>query len=139
MRVEMMTVPDCPNGPVLKERLVLALAGRTDVELTEHVVDDQAEAEHRGMYGSPTLLVDGRDPFAAPGTEAACPAALPRSGRPDRRGTVRRGAAASPGHQNRSGPGCRSGRSGPSRTGRAGPASGAADRPALLRHHRRPA
>ncbi|MGW8881125.1 alkylmercury lyase family protein [Streptomyces mirabilis] len=70
MRVEMMTVPDCPNGPVLRERLVLALAGRTDVELTEHVVDDQAEAEHRGMYGSPTLLVDGRDPFAAPGTEA---------------------------------------------------------------------
>ncbi|EST18308.1 alkylmercury lyase family protein [Streptomyces roseochromogenus] len=70
MRVEMLTVPDCPNGPVLKERLALALAGRADVELTGHVVDGQAEAERRGMHGSPTLLVDGRDPFAAPGTAA---------------------------------------------------------------------
>ncbi|WP_435229515.1 organomercurial lyase [Streptomyces sp. Tue6028] len=67
MQVEMLTVPDCPNGPVLRERLTLALAGRTDVELAEHVIDDQAEAEQRGMHGSPTLLVDGRDPFAAPG------------------------------------------------------------------------
>ncbi|MEV7025957.1 alkylmercury lyase family protein [Kitasatospora sp. NPDC093558] len=71
MRVEMLIVPDCPNGPVLKERLVLALAGRTDVEVAEHVVDDQAEAERRGMHGSPTLLVDGRDPFAVPGTSAS--------------------------------------------------------------------
>ncbi|GAA2690588.1 alkylmercury lyase family protein [Streptomyces lunalinharesii] len=71
MRVEMLTVPDCPNGPVLKERLALVLAGRTDVELAEHVVDDQAEAERRGMHGSPTLLVDGRDPFAGPDTAAS--------------------------------------------------------------------
>ncbi|MEU1404822.1 alkylmercury lyase family protein [Streptomyces sp. NPDC005728] len=71
MRVEMLTVPDCPNGPVLRERLALALAGHTDAEVTEHVVDDQAEAEQRGMHGSPTLLVDGRDPFAAPGTAAS--------------------------------------------------------------------
>ncbi|WP_039642811.1 alkylmercury lyase family protein [Streptomyces sp. 769] len=71
MRVEMLIVPDCPNGPVLKERLTLALAGRTDVELTEHVIDDQTEARRRGMHGSPTLLVDGRDPFAAPGTPAS--------------------------------------------------------------------
>ncbi|MER7693054.1 hypothetical protein [Streptomyces sp. NPDC097610] len=71
MRVEMLTVADCPNGPVLKERLAFALADRADVELTVHVVDDQAEAERRGMRGSPTLLVDGRDPFAAPGTAAS--------------------------------------------------------------------
>ncbi|ANP57093.1 hypothetical protein J2Z21_003503 [Streptomyces griseochromogenes] len=71
MYVEMLTVPDCPNGPMLRERLTHALAGRTDVELTEHVVDDQTEAERRGMHGSPTLLVDGRDPFAVPGTAAS--------------------------------------------------------------------
>ncbi|MFG2884578.1 hypothetical protein ACGFYV_20190 [Streptomyces sp. NPDC048297] len=70
MRVEMLTVPDCPNGPVFRERLMLALAGRADVELTEYVVDDHADAERRGMHGSPTLLVDGHDPFAAPGTPA---------------------------------------------------------------------
>ncbi len=79
MRVEMLIVPDCPNGPVLKERLELALAGRTDVELTEHVVDDQSEAERRGMHGSPTLLVDGRDPFAAPDTPASVSCRLYRS------------------------------------------------------------
>ncbi|WP_224281255.1 alkylmercury lyase family protein [Streptomyces sp. LS1784] len=71
MRVEMLIVPHCPNGPVLRERLELALGGRTDVELAEHVVDDQAQAERWGMHGSPTLLVDGRDPFAEPGTAAS--------------------------------------------------------------------
>ncbi|MEU6220818.1 alkylmercury lyase family protein [Streptomyces sp. NPDC047022] len=71
MRLELLTVPDCPNGPVLKERLMLALAGCTDVELTAHVVEGQAEAERRGMHGSPTLLIDGRDPFAPPGTAAS--------------------------------------------------------------------
>lgn len=71
MRVEMLTVPDCPNGPVLRERLTLVFAGRADVEVTEYVVDDPAEAERRGMHGSPTLLVDGSDPFAAPGAAAS--------------------------------------------------------------------
>ncbi|MFF2611758.1 organomercurial lyase [Kitasatospora sp. NPDC058046] len=71
MRVEMLTVPDCPNGPVLEERLQLVLAGLPAVELAHHVVEDQEEAERRGMHGSPTLLIDGRDPFAAPGTPAS--------------------------------------------------------------------
>lgn len=79
MRVEMLIVPDCPNSPVLRERLALALAGRTDVEVAEHVVDGQAEAEHRGMHGSPTLLVEGRDPFAAPGAPASMSCRLYRS------------------------------------------------------------
>ncbi|AWI33166.1 alkylmercury lyase [Streptomyces tirandamycinicus] len=79
MRVEMLIVPDCPNGPVLKERLELVLAGRTDVELAEHVVEGQAEAERRGMHGSPTLLVDGRDPFAEPDAPATVSCRLYRS------------------------------------------------------------
>jgi hypothetical protein len=32
-----------------------------------HVVSDEREAAETGMHGSPTLLVDGTDPFAAPG------------------------------------------------------------------------
>ncbi len=79
MRVEMLTVPDCPNGPVLEERLAVVLAGLPDVELLRHVVEDQEEAERRGMHGSPTLLVDGRDPFAAPGTPASVSCRLYRT------------------------------------------------------------
>ncbi|MGF1429269.1 alkylmercury lyase family protein [Kitasatospora sp. LaBMicrA B282] len=68
MRVELLTVPDCPNGPVLEDRLASVLARRPEVEVVRHVVRDEAEAARRGMHGSPTVLVDGRDPFAAPGT-----------------------------------------------------------------------
>ncbi|MDW6062831.1 hypothetical protein SAZ11_38580 [Streptomyces sp. FXJ1.4098] len=32
------------------------------------MVGDQAEAERFGFTGSPTILIDGRDPFAEPGT-----------------------------------------------------------------------
>ena len=71
MQVEVLTVPDCPNGPVLLARLEQALTGRTEVHITQHVVTDLAEAQRRGMNGSPTLLLDGRDPFAAPGEVAS--------------------------------------------------------------------
>jgi hypothetical protein len=79
MRVRMLTVPDCPNGPVLAERLGVVLAERGDVELVERVVTTQAEAVQWGMHGSPTLLVDGRDPFADPGTPASLGCRLYRS------------------------------------------------------------
>ncbi|MGH3201792.1 MAG: alkylmercury lyase family protein [Streptosporangiaceae bacterium] len=68
MRIEVLTVPDCPNGPVLEQRLAEALAGRADVQVERRVVATAEEAERRGMHGSPTVLVDGRDPFAAPET-----------------------------------------------------------------------
>ncbi|TDQ47215.1 thioredoxin family protein [Actinorugispora endophytica] len=35
---------------------------------TTRVVADQAEAERSAFAGSPTILTDGRDPFAEPGT-----------------------------------------------------------------------
>jgi hypothetical protein len=35
------------------------------------VVQDEAEASRLGMHGSPTLLINGVDPFAAPGTPAS--------------------------------------------------------------------
>ncbi len=52
MELTVLTVPDCPNAAAFEERLAAALAGRP------------ADA---GMHGSPTLLIDGTDPFAAPG------------------------------------------------------------------------
>ncbi|MBT2445280.1 alkylmercury lyase [Streptomyces sp. ISL-36] len=66
MRITVLTVPDCPNGPVVRERIAAALGGRAaDVELVE--ISEQAEAERTGMTGSPTVLIDGADPFAQAG------------------------------------------------------------------------
>lgn len=67
MRLEILHVPDCPNASALTDRLDAALAGRRDVAIESHEVRDQAEAAVRRMTGSPTLLVDGADPFAVAG------------------------------------------------------------------------
>jgi hypothetical protein len=69
MELTLLTVPDCPNAPVLEKRLAAALAGRPDVSVTRRVVTDQREASRLGMHGSPTLLVNGTDPFPADATE----------------------------------------------------------------------
>ncbi|MFE7215888.1 organomercurial lyase [Streptomyces sp. NPDC057611] len=70
MRITVLTVPDCPNAPVIEERIARALDGRSaDVELVE--VADQERAARLGMTGSPTVLINGVDPFAVPGTPAS--------------------------------------------------------------------
>ncbi|MCM1951147.1 alkylmercury lyase family protein [Streptomyces sp. G2] len=66
MQVTVLTVADCPNARPALERVTAALDGRpAQVELVE--VADEAEAALLGMYGSPTILIDGTDPFAPPG------------------------------------------------------------------------
>jgi hypothetical protein len=70
MRITVLTVPDCPNAPVIEERINRALDGRSaDVELVE--VADAEQAARLGMTGSPTVLIDGTDPFAVPGATAS--------------------------------------------------------------------
>lgn len=73
MTVELtvLTVPGCPNGPALLEALAEVRAKIPGAQLVSHVVQDEAEAIRLGMHGSPTLLIDGTDPFAAPGTPAS--------------------------------------------------------------------
>jgi hypothetical protein len=46
----------------------------------EHEVHSSEEAEHLGMRGSPTILIDGRDPFAGTAAPAALSCRLYRSG-----------------------------------------------------------
>lgn len=65
MKIEILHVPDCPNSGVLTDRLATLIADRGDVVVTQRVIRDHAEAATHGMSGSPTLLVDGVDPFAA--------------------------------------------------------------------------
>lgn len=78
MRITVLTVPDCPNAPVVRERIEVALAGReVPVELVE--VNDEEQAARWAMTGSPTVLVDGIDPFAVPGAAPSVSCRLYRS------------------------------------------------------------
>ncbi len=63
MRVTVLHVAGCPGAAVLRERLGVVLAGRVDVTVEMQEVADAAEAVRRGMAGSPTILLDGVDPF----------------------------------------------------------------------------
>jgi hypothetical protein len=66
MRITILAVPDCPNALVAAGRITAALTGRpASVKLVE--VTGEAEAARLGMTGSPTILLDGVDPFAAAG------------------------------------------------------------------------
>jgi hypothetical protein len=67
MHLTVLAVPDCPNAPVLNDRLAAVLDGRAGVEVSYEVIRDEGEATRRGMHGSPTLVIDGVDPFAKPG------------------------------------------------------------------------
>lgn len=68
MKLEILQVPDCPNVVLLEERIAQAVAGeQIDMTITHRVLVDPAAAIDASMTGSPTLLVDGEDPFADPG------------------------------------------------------------------------
>ncbi|MBT2420719.1 hypothetical protein J7F01_37010 [Streptomyces sp. ISL-22] len=67
MKLTVRTVPDCPHTPLLRTRLDEALADHPDVTVTWREITDPQQAERAGMHGSPTLLVDGTDPFSPPG------------------------------------------------------------------------
>lgn len=71
MQLTVLAVPDCPHVDLLEQRLAQVLKGRHDVTVTRHVVDDPDEANRRGMRGSPTVLIDGTDPFAEPGQQTS--------------------------------------------------------------------
>ena len=71
MELTVMAVPGCRSAPVLEQRLAQVLTGRPAVTVERRVIADENEAAQWGMHGSPTLLVDGRDPFAVPGAGPA--------------------------------------------------------------------
>jgi hypothetical protein len=73
MHVRLLLVPDCPNAEPAAAvvRQALDEVGLTDVPVTTHTVDTQAEAEQLGFLGSPTILINGRDPFPDSGRQPA--------------------------------------------------------------------
>ncbi|MCT6782107.1 DsbA family protein [Streptomyces sp. CS7] len=69
MDIEILLVPDCPNEKPAAESLRAALdsLGLSDTTVTHRLIADQTEAEELGFTGSPTILINGRDPFTEAG------------------------------------------------------------------------
>lgn len=63
MEVTLLYFDGCPSWKVADERL-RKLADEFGFELAYRKVDTPEEAEEFSFRGSPTVLVDGRDPFA---------------------------------------------------------------------------
>jgi hypothetical protein len=65
MDVTLLYFDGCPNWTVADERLREALdqTGNPDVEVSYRKVSTPQDAESVEFRGSPTILVDGRDPF----------------------------------------------------------------------------
>ena len=64
----MQYIEACPNWEVAVERVHVAMTrlGVTATDLTYEVIDTPEQAEATGFVGSPTILLNGRDPFAQP-------------------------------------------------------------------------
>jgi len=71
--VELLVVPDCPNKSVALSMLRVAF-DRVDLaapSVRTTVIASQEQAQARGFVGSPTILINGVDPFAAAGQSPA--------------------------------------------------------------------
>lgn len=68
MRVQLLYFDECPNWQLADARLreALATVGRP-VEVERVLVSTPEQAEEWGFHGSPSVLVDGEDPFAQAG------------------------------------------------------------------------
>lgn len=66
MLVELFYFDGCPNWKVADKRLGEAMrtVGRTDIGVHRRSVNTPADAEALRFPGSPTIKVDGEDPFA---------------------------------------------------------------------------
>ena len=73
MKLTLLVTPDCPHEGSAAALLRTALddVGLTGATFTTTVVATTEEATRIGFIGSPTILVDGEDPFAAPGARPA--------------------------------------------------------------------
>src|SRR5437879_1966434 len=66
VEVRVQYVADCPHWPLAETRLRDALRqiGRADVDVRRECVSSEDQALRLVFRGSPTVLVNGRDPFA---------------------------------------------------------------------------
>jgi hypothetical protein len=70
MKIEILRIPDCPNWHDAETHIREALSAleRSDVDLTVRLLTTEEDAARVPFAGSPTILIDGRDPFPSSGT-----------------------------------------------------------------------
>ncbi len=67
MNIEVLVVPDCPHQAAATALIQMAVSDtRVSASLTTRTINDVEEAQRRAFAGSPTILLNGRDPFAVP-------------------------------------------------------------------------
>lgn len=64
MDVTLLYFDDCPNWLVANEHLEVLLAEHPEMSITRHIVETPEEAERTRFRGSPSIHVNGVDPFA---------------------------------------------------------------------------
>lgn len=76
MRIEVLSIDDCPNSRIAVEEAEAALAtlGLSSIPVIERRVTSPADAAATAFAGSPTVLVDGVDviPGTVPTGTLAC-------------------------------------------------------------------
>ncbi|MDP9092638.1 MAG: hypothetical protein M3N95_06765 [Actinomycetota bacterium] len=89
MDVDLLVVPDCPHEKpaALLLRSALDDIGLEAVDVALTVIATEEDAQRRGFVGSPTILLNGIDPFEVPGqqTSVSCRLYPGTGGLPDLR------------------------------------------------------
>jgi hypothetical protein len=71
--VQLLVVADCPNESGARSvlRLAFAAVGLTAQVVRRTVIASHEQAQELGFVGSPTILINGVDPFGVPGQSPA--------------------------------------------------------------------
>jgi len=71
MEVRILYFEDCPNIGLAEQRVRDIAAGDPEIRIVRQRVADPTDANAAGLHGSPTILIDGVDPFVAPNAETS--------------------------------------------------------------------
>lgn len=66
MEVKLQYFDGCPNWKITDRYLKSLIAEGMEATLVYEEIDSHESAVEKGFHGSPTVLIDGADPFADP-------------------------------------------------------------------------
>lgn len=66
MEITLLYFDDCPNWMEADRHLVQLQSEFADLVISRQLVETPEEAERLGFRGSPSILIDGIDPFGEP-------------------------------------------------------------------------